>query len=395
MSITRSAFLLLAFVLSAEAVDAQDRPARVGDPDPSAAVSVSPSPTLDGYDFFIVAGQSNAKGNGDAATSLQPELGEGYAITRQGDISHLEDPFGNAATGSAWPAFAKAYTARTGRGVIMISMSRSGTIQYRNPDVPDGKHWDVRYEDNLYDHSSDLAARAYITAEASLPDVRFGGWLWIQGGADAIAIFEGRQTPEQYEGALHRMAREVYADWGAPLMHVVSGGWTGGDPPAAQDVRRVQNEGDALDEILVIYRDAVTFVELGWHVDEVHWDQRGLNEVGRQGGDFVGDWRVGDTTPPPPGPAPTPEPEPVPQEGVVIAPNPSTGGQTPTIIAPCKVRFAVFDSIGRRLLKGRSDRDGNIELPDRAPSGQYSIRVTPTKDEPGCVQETATFTILN
>ncbi|HIG73296.1 MAG TPA: hypothetical protein EYQ24_01555 [Bacteroidetes bacterium] len=392
MSVPRIS-VLAALLLSAVSVQAQQRPDRVGPADPSAAVSVSPAPTLSGYDFFIVAGQSNAKGQGDARSSLRPDVGEGYAISRTGEISLLEDPFGNAETGSAWPAFAKAYTARTGRGVIMIPMAKPGTIQYRNPWVQDGKHWDVRYPDNLYDYSSELAADAYVVAEASLPDVRFGGWLWIQGGADAIAVYEGRQSMQDYEEAYHRMARKVYQDWGGPVMHIVTGGWTGGEVPEGVQLREVQNAADALDEVVVVYSDAYRFAQIGWHVDEVHWDQRGLNEAGTQAGDAAGRWAMGEggTNP---GPEPEPEPEPEPTESLVIAPNPSVGSP-PTITAACKVRYAIFDSMGRRLLKGKSNRDGEIDLPNRAPSGQYSIQVRPVVDDPACVQETATFTIIN
>ena len=95
--------LALALLVGISAAHAQ-RPSRVGPANPSAAVSVSPAPSLSGYDFFVVAGQSNAKGQGNASSSLRPDVGEGYAISRTGDITYLEDPFGNAETGSAWPA---------------------------------------------------------------------------------------------------------------------------------------------------------------------------------------------------------------------------------------------------------------------------------------------------
>ena len=213
-----SVLAVCALFLSPLAAEAQ-RPSRAPAPKPSAASPVAPAPTLSGYDFFVIAGQSNAKGNGDMNQSERTVPGAAYEITRRGEFAHLADPVGNANTGSAWPAFAKAYTEQTGRGVVMISLPRPGTAQFKGAHVREGNHWDIRYPDNLYDHSADLAARAYVVAEASLPDVRFGGWLWIQGGADAIAIHEGKQTVEQYEDAYHRLARQVYADWGAPMLH--------------------------------------------------------------------------------------------------------------------------------------------------------------------------------
>ncbi|MEM1055981.1 MAG: sialate O-acetylesterase [Bacteroidota bacterium] len=416
---TRLRLALLALMLCASTAEAQ-RPTRAPAPTPSAATVVTPAAALSGYDFFVVAGQSNAKGNGDMNQSERTTPGTAYEITRRGDLSHLADPVGGANTGSAWPAFAKAYVERTGRGVVLIPLSRPGTIQFKNSDVPEGKHWDIRFPDNLYDHSADLAARAYVIAEASLPDLRFGGWLWIQGGADAFAIRDGKQTREDYEGALHRMARQIDADWGGPLLHILTGSAVGGEFPEAQEVREVQADGHQLPEIVVIHHDAVEFADRGWHVDAVHWDQRGLNEAGLVGGDTAGRWRNGETIPDPDprnphqeegseqgedDSAPTfpipdlptlpnlPTPD-LPNEDEILSiiPNPSIG--PPLVERDCEFAYEVFDSLGRTATRGVSSALG-VRLPRRIGAGTFTIRTVPT-GSPGQTCETAVarFTVL-
>ena len=210
--------ILLAFLIGASGAGAQ-RPARAYPANPAAKVPLDPAPTLSGYDFFVVAGQSNARGKGDMNLSEQPEPGTAYEWTRENEFRPLIDPVGQADTGSAWPAFAKAYTERTGRGVVILALARPGSIQFKHAYVKDSTHWDIRYPDNLYDWAARVAAHAYPIVEASLPDVRFGGWLWIQGGADARVIEFGHQlsdgstvmveTIDDYEAALHRMARQI------------------------------------------------------------------------------------------------------------------------------------------------------------------------------------------
>ncbi|MEL6616553.1 MAG: sialate O-acetylesterase, partial [Bacteroidota bacterium] len=330
---------------------------------------------MPGYDFFVVAGQSNANGRGDAATSEDPNPGEGYEQWRQGNIEALMDPVQTSSDGSAWPAFAKAYAEATGRGAVILMLPRPGTIQHRASGVPSTKAWDVRYDGNLYDWAANIAARSFVVAEASLPDVKFGGWLWIQGGADAYAIRDGRETAADYEASLHRMAAQVDADWNAPLFLVVSGSAVSGDFAEIEAVRQIQNDADALDEIVVIHQTAYEFADRGWHVDDVHWDQRGLNDVGRIGGAAVATYLHGVPPPPDPGPAPPPDPgptpvpsptpnpgpAPIPDPGgstLVVAPNPSVG--TPSVRYGCEARYRLYDALGRQVDRGRSRLDGTI-----------------------------------
>ena len=388
--------LVLLSCLLASAPAAQ-RPSRAPAPDPSKAEAPAVAATLSGYDFFVLAGQSNAKGNGDRSTSERATPGAAYQMTRRGEIEHLVDPVGQANTGSAWPAFAKAYTARTGRGVVVVPLAKPGSHQFKNAWVAEGNHWDVRHPDNLYDPAADLAAQAYVIAEASLPDVRFGGWLWIQGGADAIDMRDGRQTGDDYRRAYRALSQRVASDWGAPVLHILTGTSTREDPPAAQELRRIQAEADAWDEVVVIHRDAYRFAERGWHVDEVHWDQRGLNEAGRVGGDAAGRWRNGE-----PMPEPTPEPEPSTgptgpsKDALVVAPNPVRGAFS--VLADCAFEYELYDRLGRLIRRGRTSQAEVRVRRGMLPPGQYGLVTRPIREHArgggACRAASATFTVV-
>ncbi|MEM1055115.1 MAG: sialate O-acetylesterase [Bacteroidota bacterium] len=342
-----------------------------------------PDPIYEDYDFFVVAGQSNARGRGTA--DLAPEVPDGaaYEVTPQGDVRALADPVGGANTGSAWPAFANAYSAATGRGVVIVGQATNGSGQVWLPGDGGNQIWDVSREDNLYRRTDRKARRALRAAEDALPGVRAAGWLWIQGGSDARRIEDGRLVPAQYEAALHALARTIGEDWGVPMYLFVSGSDSRGDLAGAVEVRRIQNEADALPEVVVVYRDAVTFVNLGWmQPDNIHWSQPGLNVAGTEAGQVAAADRLSrlETG----GADPT---TPDYSEGVVVFPNP---GARPRLNAGCPYRYTVADTLGRRVAEGTGA--GPTLLPD-LPPGVYVAEVRGRAGRPPECTGTVTFTV--
>src|SRR5690606_8594754 len=73
--------------------------------------------------LFVVAGQSNALGRGDSASSPSVATGDGYYWNGTA-FSRLADPVGGATTGSAWPAFANQW--RSNGGVIPVFRGFAG-----------------------------------------------------------------------------------------------------------------------------------------------------------------------------------------------------------------------------------------------------------------------------
>ena len=321
-----------------------------------------PEPAYEAYDFFVIAGQSNAKGRGDAPLSPAVASGVAYEALPTGEVIPLADPVGGAVTGSAWPAFANAYTAATGRGVVVVGLATSGSVQVALDGDGGNKHWDVRTEDNLYTRNEVRARRALAAAEEALPGVSPAGWLWIQGGSDARRIDDGRLTPDAYALGLRLLSERIADDWAVPLYLFVSGTDARGDSPGFVALRDEQNAADSLSNVMVVYRDAYTFPERGWmQPDNVHWAQPGLDEAGTTAGPIVGANRLA-TLPPPP----------VPREAVVLYPNPAR--ERATVDAGCAFRFEVLDPLGRKLAIGRGD--GPTLLP-ALPAGTYLVRVRP------------------
>ena len=336
-------------------------------PEATAPAGALPDPIYDAYDLFVVAGQSNARGRGEAALSPVVPAGAAYEVLQSGSVVPLADPVGRANTGSAWPAFANAYSEATGRGVVIVGQAAGGTAQVALAgDGPTG-HWDVRQPDNRYTRADRVARRALAVAERELPGVRPAGWLWIQGGSDMRRIQDGRLSLDEYREGLHALARRVGSDWGVPLYLFVSGTDAREDTPAAAAVREVQNEAGALDEVVVVYREAYTFPARGWMLpDHIHWSQDGLDEAGREGAAVAAEdqaLRVGTSENPQASGF---------SEGVVAFPNPSA--RAPHLNAGCPFLYAVVDARGRLVARGQGS--GPTPLP-ALPVGAYVAQVRP------------------
>lgn len=362
----------------------------------SAASQTLPAPLYRGYDVFVVAGQSNARGRGDSLRSPVIPPGGGYEALPRGEILPLADPVGGANTGSAWPAFAEAYTAATGVGVIIIGLAESGSFQVWLPGDGPEQTWDVRVEGSLYDRAGPKIHRALNLLAPHIYNARLAGWLWIQGGGDARRIDDGRLTPADYEAGLHALAHKVGVDWGVPMYLFQSGTAVSGDTPGAQAVRQIQAEADTLDDVVVVFTGAVNFPALGWHVDDVHWSQNGLNAAGWEGGAAAAAHRLSlppasadlpDVVPLPAPPVPSqglperppmeaPFPGPGEEGPLTVRPNPGTDGFT--LDAPCAYRFTVSDVRGRLVAAG--DGDGTTRLPRLGP-GLYVVRLA-SRDVP-------------
>ena len=85
--------------------------------------------------IFLVAGQSNARGNGDSLYSVIPNAKFCFEYKgKKGALEPLKDPVGEndayfqkARSGSAWPTFAQSLYELTGDSIVNISTARGGT----------------------------------------------------------------------------------------------------------------------------------------------------------------------------------------------------------------------------------------------------------------------------
>lgn len=243
-------------------------------------------------DVFLVAGQSNARGKGDAADA--PAVPEGVAHEWTGDgLAHLVDPVGDdhaegAPVGSAWPAFAATYHELTGRESVYVpgAAGGSGLVAAANP----GHHWDVEAGSELFRRA---VRRTWdcLTHLRTVDDPTLRGVLWCQGESDAQAIDEGAVALPAYRGALRRLVeafRREFDRGDLPVYVFQTGRPESADTDGFAAVRDAQARlADSDDAVHLVYDATVTFPERGLMRDELHFTQAGYNEMGRVGAEAV------------------------------------------------------------------------------------------------------------
>jgi hypothetical protein len=223
------------------------------------AISRSTSHANEMADVFLVAGQSNARG----------PLG----------LSTYDTLSASIGTFSAWPSFAVEYHRLTGRDVSIVNARVGGSSQTWQSDRGRGMgSWDSR--GSLWAQS--VAMLDSFTAYPS-------GIIWVQGEADAGAIFRGTLTRSQYERALQAMILRYREKYGpVPFYIVRTGRPDSRDTDGHLAVRRSQERVALRDPLTwVVYERAVSFPDRGLMADNVHWSTRALQEVGRAAARFV------------------------------------------------------------------------------------------------------------
>lgn len=89
-------------------------------------------------DVFLVAGQSNAQGQGDSSLSPIPQSGTVYQYYNS-VFEEAQDPIGNAATGSAWPSFGIKWNNLTKRKICFVPAAVPSSSQVAAAD-PEAAH---------------------------------------------------------------------------------------------------------------------------------------------------------------------------------------------------------------------------------------------------------------
>lgn len=247
------------------------------------------APIRKDIDVFLVAGQSNAVGHGDSALSPAPISGKTFQIN-QGVITPAKDPIGvNIGTsadmaiyGSAWPQFCNTYFNRTSRMVCVIPSSHSGTSQTAAGDVGNG-NWDTTGV--LFDSAVARVNSAMNTLRNSGYNPIFKGVMWMQGESDAIAYEAGTITVTDYTNAFKKMLRKFRQNFGASMpFYVIQTGTstTHADVPWWQDIRNAQQTVANQDSMTTIVNyNARNFITRSLMVDNIHYNQVGLNEIGQ------------------------------------------------------------------------------------------------------------------
>jgi hypothetical protein len=237
--------------------------------------------------LFLVAGQSNSVGHGDSSRSVPVEKGHALEYRYTNDVLvPLRDPVGKnelsfqrALSGSAWPAFASRFYALTGREVVIVPAARGGASCHQKAELDNYGTWSVEGRMLLFENAVEKT-RAAIRKSGSV----LNGIIWLQGERDANAINSGKLTAEEYGEALTDVIRRFRKSLGETVpFYIVLTGYYRNHPHEGFDAVRQQQQKVAAREknVTVVYHDTHLFENKGWLTDDIHYDQQGLNDIGK------------------------------------------------------------------------------------------------------------------
>lgn len=236
--------------------------------------------------LFLAAGQSNAVGMADSAMSVPCEPGTAFEYRWASDsLVYLADPVGerelhfeSAHTGSAWPAFAKAYHSLTGKQVVIVPAARGGSSCHFKAELNNYGTWDRKGRLPLID-SAIIKARAAVKKTGK----PIAGILWSQGERDANAINAEQLTAGEYEEQLIAVVKQFREALGRQVpFYIIQTGHYLNHPAAGFDAVRQAQENAArkMKHVFIVYTETAGFAGKGWMKDEIHYNQTALNHIG-------------------------------------------------------------------------------------------------------------------
>lgn len=241
--------------------------------------------------LFLLAGQSNAVGQGDSSksSSCNPDMCFEYDASGNRFIP-LKDPAGKAwklfqraGTGSIAPAFADRYNLLSGKKVYMITAARGGASCSEKAEMSNYDTWDT--SGSLFE----MAVEKTKMAEANI-NLPLSGIIWMQGERDANAILNGELTSIEYRKALMGVItrfRQSF-DKDVPFYIVQTAYQQDKAPEGCKAVRRQQNAvARKIKGVYIAYSETDKFAKRKWFKDNVHYNQDALNHIGRALAEFL------------------------------------------------------------------------------------------------------------
>lgn len=249
--------------------------------------------TLKEADLILFMGQSNMSGAGGNAEEA-PELikGAGYeyrAITQPEELCVLTEPFGEnehkegylddrgliPRGGSLVTAFVNAYYKQTGERVVAVSASR-GSARISS------------FNERLVEDVIERLENAKRVMMQEKVNIRHIYMVWLQGETDAYL-----GTPkEQYIGEMQKLLHTLQP-YGVEKCFVIQIG-NGISDGAAFDTATMQGIQEELcetdDNFILISTRAKTLSEPPYMEDGIHFTQQGLNILGDDAGNTMGNY---------------------------------------------------------------------------------------------------------
>lgn len=234
--------------------------------------------------LFLVAGQSNAvgQGNADISKSGINDFAFEYKFAKN-SIVPLKDPVGEdyldfqkANTGSAWPAFSKQLTADLRQEVIIVPAARNGSSCDAKAEMTPYGTWAS---------SGNLFKNAILKTNAAIKftGTPLSGIVWSQGERDANAINEWKLTPAEYEQSLKSLIEKFRVAFRSNVpFYIIQTGYYKNHPQRGFDlVRQVQQKLTLIcPRVYIVYKDTQLFIDADKLEDGIHYNQNSLNKIG-------------------------------------------------------------------------------------------------------------------
>ncbi len=241
--------------------------------------------------LFLLAGQSNAVGQGDSLKSVvcQPSTAFEFDATVNQFIP-LKDPSGKpwklfqqAGTGSVASAFAKRMNELAGKQIYMVTAARGGASCHRKAEMSNYDTWNT--SGKLFDLAVEKTRMAQKKAELPL-----SGVIWMQGERDANAILAGQMTGAEYQQALENLINRFRKKFGKKLpFYIIQTAYQQDKAPNGCDaVRNAQAAvAEKMKAVYIAYGETGKFAQRKWFKDIVHYNQEALNDIGTKTAEFI------------------------------------------------------------------------------------------------------------
>jgi hypothetical protein len=241
--------------------------------------------------LFLVAGQSNAVGQGDSLhsvlckpnTCFEFDASDNRFIPLKDPVGKAWKSFQRAGTGSICPPFAARLNALSGKKIYIITAARSGASCAPKAALPNYGTWDT--SGLLFQQAVEKTSMA-----EALSGLRLSGIIWLQGERDANAMLSGDITADDYETALIDLINRFRAAFKSeiPFYIIQTGYQLDKSRDGSNAVRKIQKEvAEKMKDVYIAYTATNEFESRGWFKDNVHYNQEALNDIGKKTADFV------------------------------------------------------------------------------------------------------------
>lgn len=241
--------------------------------------------------LFLVAGQSNAVGQGDSLKSVICKPNTCFEFDASDNrFIPLKDPAGKpwksfqrAGTGSICPPFAARFNSLTGKQIYMVTAARGGASCSKKAELANYGTWDT--SGLLFQQAVEKTGMAEI-----LSGLRLSGIIWLQGERDANAMLSGHITAADYKTALIDLInrfREAFKSE-IPFYIIQTGYQLDKSRDGSNAVRKIQTEvAEKMKGVYIAYSETNEFENRAWFKDNVHYNQEALNDIGKKTAEFI------------------------------------------------------------------------------------------------------------